>query len=315
MPAASINDCTNCSSGTCKPGVWQMRSMTGFGQAAKETDRFRITVTVRGVNHRFLDLSLRLREEYRSLEPALRELVTRRQERGRVELAMEVEALGAQAFEVEVDENLVDSLHALSQNLAARGLISGQLVLADLLRIPELIRLRARDPEWTGEDRQLWLEVVATALDELVAARESEGKALGEILAQRRDELAELVARLSERRAALVGEMARSLKQRLRELLDGEVLDETRLAQEVVLLVERSDVAEELDRLRSHLDQFRSIMARSGCVGKRLDFLSQEIFRELNTVGAKCRDSEMIRSVLDAKVVCEQIREQVQNVE
>ncbi|MCP4661222.1 MAG: YicC family protein [bacterium] len=291
-----------------------MRSMTGFGQAAKETERFRVTVTVRGVNHRFLDLSLRLREEHRTLEPALRELVTSRQERGRVELSVDVEAVGTQAFEVEIDESLVSSLHALGQKLAARGLISGQLELGDLLKVPELVQLRARDPEWTGEDRALWLEVVATALDDLVAARETEGRALFEVLAERREELAEIVARLSERRAALPEEMARSLKQRISELL-GEALDEDRVAQEVVLLVERSDVSEELDRLRSHLEHFRSIMHQSGSVGKRLDFLSQEILRELNTVGSKCRDSEMIRWVLDAKVLCEQIREQVQNVE
>ncbi len=292
-----------------------MRSMTGFGQAAKETERFRVTVTVRGVNHRYLDLSLRLREEHRRLEPALRELVAGRQERGRVELSVDVEALGARAFEVEIDDSLVSSLHALGQKLAARDLISGQqLELGDLLKIPELVQLRARDPEWTDEDRALWLEVVAAALDECVAARETEGKALYEILAERREGLAELVARLSERRAALPEEMVRHLKQRISELL-GEALDKDRVAQEAALLVERSDVAEELDRLRSHLDHFRSIMNQGGSVGKRLDFLSQEIFRELNTVGSKCRDSEMIRWVLDAKVLCEQIREQVQNVE
>lgn len=291
-----------------------MRSMTGFGQAAKETERFRVTVTVRGVNHRFLDLSLRLREEHRLLESAIRELITSRQERGRVELAVDVEALGAQTFEVEIDDSLVSALHALGQKLTARGWISGQLEFGDLLKIPELIRLRARDPEWTDEDKALWLEVVATALDEFVAAREVEGKALYEVLAERREELAELVVRLRDRRAALPEEMARSLKQRISELV-GETLDEDRVAQEVVLLVERSDVAEELDRLRSHLDHFRSIMDQRGSVGKRLDFLSQEIFRELNTVGSKCRDSDMIRWVLDAKVLCEQIREQVQNVE
>jgi uncharacterized protein (TIGR00255 family) len=148
-----------------------------------------------------------------------------------------------------------------------------------------------------------------------VSAREAEGKSLAAILAERMDRLAELVAALEELRIAAREELGAALKRRLDEVLQGTAMDESRLAQEVALLVDRSDVSEELDRLRSHLQHFRQVVGEGGALGKRLDFLTQEIFRELNTLGSKCRHAGMTRKVLDAKVVCEEVREQVQNVE
>jgi uncharacterized protein (TIGR00255 family) len=135
------------------------------------------------------------------------------------------------------------------------------------------------------------------------------------VLSDRLGELEAAAARLADRRHQVARELGESLRRRLRELLAEHAVAEERLAQEVAVLVDRSDIVEELDRLASHCEHFRSVMAEREAIGKRLDFLTQEIFRELNTLGAKCRDAEMIRSVVDAKVLCEQLREQVQNVE
>jgi uncharacterized protein (TIGR00255 family) len=123
------------------------------------------------------------------------------------------------------------------------------------------------------------------------------------------------VRRLDALRGPVREEMAAAFRRRVAELLGGQAVDETRVAQEIALLVDRSDVSEEIDRLRSHVEHFRAVMKEGAAAGKRLDFLTQEVFRELNTLGAKCRNAEMTRAVLDAKVLCEQIREQVQNVE
>jgi uncharacterized protein (TIGR00255 family) len=142
-----------------------------------------------------------------------------------------------------------------------------------------------------------------------------EGANLAAVMEERTRALGVIVARLDTLRAPVREELGSALRRRVEELLGGQNLDEVRVAQEVALLVDRSDVSEEIDRLRSHLDHFRSILRDAGPAGKRLDFLTQEIFRELNTLGAKCRNAEMTRAVLDAKVLCEQIREQVQNVE
>lgn len=293
-----------------------MRSMTGFGQGAAESQRFRVTVTLRGVNHRYLDLVLRLREEYRAAEPALRELLTGALARGRVEAVVEVEPLGSQPIEVVVDENLAEALHELQRNLVERGLTHGGLTFTDLLRLPDVVKLQPREAQWTAEDHKTLLRAAKAALTQLLAARDTEGAKLREAFLPRLEALAELVGKLGARRAAIASETLTTLRGRLRELLEGEsALTEDRLAQEAAILVDRSDVAEELDRLASHLEHFHTVMDGEGSLGKRLDFLSQEIFRELNTLGAKCRDSEMTRWVLDGKVLCEQIREQVQNVE
>ncbi len=292
-----------------------MRSMTGFGQASRQSERFRMTVTLRGVNHRFLDLSLRLRDELRRQEPALRDLLTGRLWRGRVEVSVEVAAIGSREVEVSIDRDTACAVRALADDLKTGGVVSGDLSFGDLLRLPELVRVEIPDPEWTAADRGMLLGVAEDALEQLIEARATEGGKLLANLAERLDGLLSLAGELTERRQGAVEELAASLELRISELLADEAVDEDRLAQEVAYLVDRSDVSEELDRLQSHLDHFRSIMSRDGSIGKRLDFLTQEILRELNTLGAKCRDSEMTRLVLDAKVLCEQLREQVQNIE
>ncbi len=293
-----------------------MRSMTGFGQGAAENERFRVTVTLRGVNHRYLDLVLRLREEYRGAEPALRALLTGALDRGRVEAVVEVEPLGSQQVEVVVDEDLAEALHELQRSLVERGLTHGGLTFTDLLRLPEVVKLQPREAQWTADDQETLLRAARAALAQLLTARETEGAKLREAFLPRLEGLAELVGKLAARRGEVASETLATLRARLGELLDGESgLSEDRLAQEAAILVDRSDVAEELDRLASHLEHFHTVMDGEGSVGKRLDFLTQEIFRELNTLGAKCRESEMTRGVLDGKVLCEQIREQVQNVE
>lgn len=292
-----------------------MRSMTGFGQAAGENGRFRMTVSLRAVNHRFLDLVLRGPEELRKREPGLRQRLSEGLARGRVELALEVTSLGPRQVSVGVDEELVQGLRGLCDQLADRGLISPDLALGDLLRLPELVKLEVRDPEWSDGDVELLERLVDEALAQLVAARETEGRKLRAALEERLEALGRLARELAALRPRTVEETARNLERRLSELLEDQVADEGRLAQEAALLADRSDVAEELDRLESHLDQMAAILGRDGSIGKRLDFLAQEIFRELNTLGAKCRNSEMTHLVVESKVLCEQIREQVHNVE
>ena len=292
-----------------------MRSMTGFGQAEDRNPRHAVAVAMRGVNHRFLDLALRLREDYRASEGPLREAVQAAVFRGRVEVAVEVTSLENRTPEVAVDAAVVRALHAAISELASQGIMSAEVQLGDLARLPEAVRVRVPPEVWDADDQQLARDVAARALDQFLASRSLEGAKLQLILAERLAALGQLRERLADRRRDATHELAASLRARIEELLGGRGLDEERLAQEVALLVDRSDVAEELDRLGSHLEHFQAVMAEAGAIGKRLDFLTQEIFRELNTLGSKCRDTTMTRWVLDAKVLCEQLREQVQNVE
>ena len=292
-----------------------MRSMTGFGEAEGTNERYSMSVVLRGVNHRFLDLVLRLRDEQRASEAGLRELFATELERGRVEVAVEIQAVAERPAEVVIQRDLVRALHTACADLVADGLVTPTLSLGDLMRLPDAVRVRAGAHAWEDGDHDLLMEVARRALRQFVAGRSHEGDKLEAVLRERLRALASLGERLRARREAVAQELGESLRRRLQELLEGRDLPPERLAQEVALLVDKSDVREELDRLSSHLEHFLAVMADAGGVGKRLDFLTQEIFRELNTLGAKSRDSDMIRAVLDAKVLCEQLREQVQNLE
>ena len=292
-----------------------MRSMTGFGRGSGESSSHAVNITLRGVNHRFLDLRLRLDEPYTDSEPALRELFSGALHRGRVDARVEVRRLGSKGVKVELQRDVLEALKAAVSQLHEEGWGGGELATADLLRLPEVLVMEFQPEAWTAEDHQLLVDVAGRALAQLSAARKEEGQRLREALDAGLERLEELVLELESRRQEAVQEMRGTFEKRLQDLLDGTSLDPGRLEQEVAILVDRSDVQEELDRLRSHLRHFRSLMGEEGSIGKRLDFLTQELMRELNTFGAKCRNATIIRSVLAAKSTCEQLREQVQNVE
>ncbi len=292
-----------------------MRSMTGYGEASGENARHGITVSLRAVNHRFLDLQLRIGEELRGSEAALRDAIGKEISRGRVEARVEVRSVAERRASVQVNMGVIREAHVAVHQLVDAGLIDRGLSAGDLMRLPEAFRVDLESEEWTPEDEELLLQAARGAIAQLVASREREGASLVAIMDEKLRAVEEAVAKLDALRGPVREEMAAALKRRLAELLAGQALDEGRVAQEVALLVDRNDVSEEIDRLRSHVEHFRAVMREGGAAGKRLDFLTQEVFRELNTLGAKCRNAEMTRAVLDAKVLCEQIREQVQNVE
>ncbi|MCZ6726077.1 MAG: YicC family protein [Acidobacteria bacterium] len=289
--------------------------MTGFGQAGGENESYRVAVSVRSVNHRFLDLAIRLAEEYRDVEPAVRRLLDERLDRGRVDLRVAIDFLGAGGTEVTIDGQVVAGLLRAAAQIDAAGLSSKSLTTADLLKLPEVVRVRRRSGELAPVDRELILEVANQALDSLLEMREHEGEQLAGALQARLEELAELVARLSAEREGVRRRLLENMRQRVEDLLAGKEITPEQLARETALLAEKIDVQEELDRLAAHMEAFDRSMASEESIGRRLDFLAQEIHRELNTLGVKCRDAKMAQWVVDGKVACEQLREQVQNVE
>ena len=288
-----------------------MHSMTGFGTAAGESSRYRVTADIRSVNHRSLDLVVRTREPYRSSEKALRDLIKSRVGRGRVELFLDVSYLGEETGDVELDRELATRVLAAVAEIPDVG----PLAAGDLLRVPGVVNVTHAQREWLEDDEKLLMEVATRALDELAAAREREGAKLERDLEEGAAMLTAASLSLRARRGAVVEQSRESLQERVSALLEGAHLDEARLEQEVALLVEKSDVEEELERLSAHIEHLGEAFAAVGPVGKRIDFLLQEVMRELNTVGAKCRDLEMSRTVLEARLAAEQMREQVQNVE
>ena len=289
--------------------------MTGYGEAMATDRRHRVTVTARSVNHRNLDVAVRVRSPFRSIEPELRTAVAAELRRGRVEIGVEIESARDAADLDEIDA-AVERLQRTVRRWRRRGIVNSELSAGELLSAIRALRPESGVDTAGPEERALVVETCRRALAALAVEREREGRVLADSLKGHLASLRACVDALAARRSEVVGEAAGELEHRISELLGaGEPLDPARLVQEVALLVERSDTSEELERLEGHLEGFDGAMEEGGAVGRRLVFLSQEILRELNTVGSKCRDLEMQRGVVEGKVLCEQLREQAQNVE
>jgi uncharacterized protein (TIGR00255 family) len=291
--------------------------MTGFGQATGDNGRHRVAVTLKGVNHRFLDVRVRLPEEHREREGEVQEILGTELFRGRIDGVVEIDTLVPREARVVVERTVVAAATEAFRELAREGLVHGELTAGDLLRLPEAVRVRLSADRWDEADTALLHRTVGEALAQLVVARGREGEGVAAALEGLRVKLGERVAVLLQLEPEARTELVKGMEERLERFLAGSgvTVDPGRLAQEAAILADKSDVSEELARLGTHLGHLDELLAATGPVGKRLDFLLQEVFRELNTLGAKCRHPPVTRLVLEAKAVAEQMREQVQNVE
>jgi len=295
-----------------------IRSMTGFGRASFAMREARFDVEVRSVNHRFLDARVRLPKPLASLEAEVKAAIQARFERGKVDLTVTALAGELRATRLEID--LAAAQQYLGAAAALRGEhgVGGELRVADVLALPGVARFE--EAELPAEAlRDSLLAALEQALSALDAMRAAEGAALERDLDARLGRVIELAAFL-EQRSGLVQQAVRERLRKRAQQLEQEtgLLDAARLHQEVVIAADRLDVTEELVRLRSHVGQFREILAGAGPrspVGRRLDFLLQEFGREANTVGSKASDAPIAHQIVELKTEIERMREQVQNVE
>jgi uncharacterized protein (TIGR00255 family) len=289
-----------------------MKSMTGYGRAqAALPDGTQVSVTVRSVNHRFLDLSLKMRDDLGALEAPLRKLVSQAVARGHVDLSVRVSrpAGGAVSLDGATAGRYADEW----RRLAETNVLPAELTARDLLSLPGVVRV--------GEDEAgeslgaTILETAGAALADFDGSRSREGEALKAALAAVLDRLDAGISRVDEAREGLAERLLAQLRERVAKLAAGVPLDEARLAQEVALLADRADITEEIDRFRAHLVEARRLMSAGGAFGKRLDVLSQELHREANTSSQKARELPLTRVLLDLKSDVEALKEQIQNVE
>ena len=294
-----------------------LRSMTGFGRARGPVGRdWAGEIVVRSVNGRFLDLTVKTKESEISLEPHVRRVFSGELHRGKVDVAVRLRRTTPATSEVRVDEGLLEALLARLSGLAEKYPIDQRLTARDILAVPQVVTVESAEDAF-GPDEVAAVEALARdAAGALVAMREAEGSAIAADLQPRIDFLRGKATLLEGRRADIARQLAATIQERVRNLFADVSLDPGRLEQEAALAADRADVAEELQRLRGHLDQFGGLIAKPPeAVGKRLDFLAQEILRELNTLGSKSRDLASTREVLEMKAETEKIREQVQNIE
>jgi uncharacterized protein (TIGR00255 family) len=287
-----------------------MRSMTAFARIERKYEFGILSWELRSVNHRYLDVSLRLPDELRSIEQAVRDTVSGILQRGKLDCSLRYKSDVAAAGEIHIDAAVVQSvLNACKQV----GDLIGKhepLKPLDVLRWPGVLKEAEQDltPLETAALQQL-----KAALNELTANREREGGRMAELLAQRCRTIGEIVVSVRRRRPQVFKAVRDKIENRLADLQVQ--VDRDRLEQELVMLAQRMDVDEELDRLDTHLKEITEVLARDEPVGRRLDFLMQELNREANTLGSKSGDVETTQAAVDLKVLIEQMREQIQNIE
>jgi uncharacterized protein (TIGR00255 family) len=296
--------------------IFMVRSMTGFGRAEVTGESIAVTVEARSVNHRHLDIGLRLPRALASLELDARRLVQSRLERGRVDVTVQVTPLaGSSTQRVQVDGGLAREYAARAAAMAAELGMAPVSGVEWLLERPGVMRLEDTEPAEPAAPWPLLERALTEALDELVERRTAEGERLVEALRALHADLGSSVDVMASRAPATAARREQRLRERLRSLLADTAIDESRVLTEAAIWAEKSDVTEELARLRAHLAEFSLALQKGGPVGRALDFLIQELNREVNTVGSKADDLELSQAALAAKSALEKIREQVQNLE
>ena len=287
-----------------------LRSMTAFARTELQHEQSGVQWEVRSVNHRYLDVGVRLPEDLRRLEPKVRERVGARLKRGKVDCTLRVLPAPGEAGGLLLDQDLAGRVANAARAVAELLSDPAPVSPVDILRWPGVVQAQAPDPELI---ERILLDELDRALSDLVAMREREGTRIAAMIRERLDDLGVEVDRVRELLPAIVQTYGERMRARIREF--DAAVDDGRIEQELALIAQRMDVDEELDRLVAHADEIRATLERSEPVGRRLDFLMQELNREANTLGSKSAAVATSRASIDLKVLIEQMREQVQNTE
>jgi uncharacterized protein (TIGR00255 family) len=295
-----------------------IRSMTGFASVAREDGGAQVAVTIRAVNHRYLDLQLRVPSSCAAIESDLRTAVGRHVSRGRIELSLTVQLRRPPSVAVDLNEEMVQALEAAFDRARARGLVAGALTPGDLLRLPQALSIKERPLDTASdapETMRLALAAVDQALADLNTMRRREGDHLRADLDERRLGAAGLVERIAAAADQGRAAMEARLTERVQQIRADLQADEAAVAQEIVRTAARSDISEEVARFRGHVVHWTALSDSPEPCGRKLDFLLQEMNREVNTMGSKADGLRVSELVIAAKAELEKMREQVQNVE
>lgn len=291
-----------------------IKSMTGYGKSEQTIDSLNVTVEIKSVNHRYFEFSARVPREYGFLEEKLKKYCNSLITRGKVECYVSVEDLEEREMEVNVNETLAAGYVKALKELSERFGLKDDISAVTLSRYPDVITLHKA----SEDEERIWnavKTVAETAVSKFIEMRETEGSKLRGDILSRADYIIECVEFIEGRSPETVREYNEKLKQRMKELLGDAAVDEQRLLNEAAIYGDKIAVDEETVRLRSHISQLREFMNSSEAIGRKLDFLVQEINREANTIGSKAQDVDIAKKVIAIKAEVEKIREQVQNIE
>lgn len=291
-----------------------IKSMTGFGRAMAEKDGYVISVELKSVNHRYFEFNCRLPRQYGFAEEKLKSYVNSKVSRGKVDCFLGIEALDTDNADVVVNHTLASAYIKAMNELAQEYSLKNDISSVSISRFPDVFVLKKADED----EEKLWgyiKEVADEAIDKFIAMRETEGEQMKKDVLSRADYILDCVSFIESRSPQTVKEYNDKLITRVHELIGDASLDENRIIQEVAIYADKVAVAEETVRLRSHISQLKEFLESSEPIGRKMDFLVQEINRETNTIGSKACDVEIARKVVDIKAEVEKIREQIQNIE
>ncbi|MBP2072478.1 MAG: hypothetical protein PWQ59_500 [Thermoanaerobacterium sp.] len=290
-----------------------IKSMTGYGRGEISENGFHVCVEIKTLNHRFLDVSLRLPKPLSALEEKLRLRIADSIKRGRVEINVSLETYGKSLDVLELNSDLLNQYLAILNTIKDKFALSGDIKVSDILSLSGVIEIKNVDIDvdnlWVTLDKAL-----SIGIKNLIDMRVSEGIKLKDDIMNRLDILSNIIDKIEERGPIVVKEYKKKLEARIRELT-GNDFDQNRFLTEVAVMADRTSIAEEITRFRSHISQFRDSLDSDMPIGKKLDFLTQEMNREANTIGSKSVDLDIVNGVIELKDQIEKIREQVQNIE
>lgn len=291
-----------------------IKSMTGFGRAKCEYEGREYNIEIKSVNHKYSDVSIKIPRQISYLEEKVRKEILTKVSRGKIDVFITLQDYSEKGKNIKINKELAKVYISQLRELAEETGITANIDVIDISKFPEVLNISNEDNE-----EIYWNElkgVLDTALDNFVAMRETEGNKIRDDLKVRMERIKEKVSKISSYSAGLVEEYIVKLNTRVKELMNTDVIDENRLAQEIVIFSDKSSIQEELTRLDSHISQFLDLLSNGNSpVGKKLDFIIQEMNREVNTIGSKANSTKISEGVIELKTEIEDVREQIQNIE
>ena len=290
-----------------------IKSMTGFGKNSLLINDRNYQVEIRSVNHRYLDISTKMPRQLTYLEEDVKKVISSKIKRGKVDVIITFENNSKEGRNIQINTEIAKMYIDELRKLAQEGNILSDIQVTEITKLPDVLNVSIDQDDETI--KQELLDSVKIALDNLLSMKETEGNKIAEDLTNRIDYIEEKILKISKLSTGLIEEYVVKLEERIKEILKTDIIDKSRIAQEVVIYADKTSIEEEITRLKSHITQFRQLLKEEGAVGKKIDFLIQEMNRETNTIGSKANDLEIVNGVIDIKTELENIREQIQNIE
>ena len=290
-----------------------IKSMTGYGRANLSKDLREYQIEIKSVNHRYLDVSIKMPRQISYLEETIKREIAAKVKRGKIDVFVTFENNSLEGKEIKINMELAEAYINELKKLAEKENILADIQVTDISKYPEVLNIQNNQDDETIKKEVL--ETVKIATDSLVQMRQIEGQKIAEDLLLRLDKIQLKVNEISKLSTGLIEEYVVKLEERIKQILKDQEIDPSRLAQEVVIYADKCSIQEEVTRLNSHISQFKMLLNSNEAIGKKLDFIIQEMNRETNTIGSKANNLEITNDVIDLKTEIENIREQVQNIE